>query len=456
MRSSLGVKAIFGSNAAPREKVAAALRCLILVTVFVMAWLQSAARSPGFDLVVAFGAAYVLITTFLPWSRMERRRSTLLMLSADIGLITALLYTQAGTSSEYYLLYYLPILHASVRLNFRDAVATCVLSAASYMLVGLLEGTGTEISTTVISRVLTFALSAGLLAAFFVLIAREQAAHERLKHNYQDAIQAKSDFLSRVSHEFRTPLTAIVGFSQLLYEHEDKLDADRQHDYLVIIRDQAQHLARMIEDMLDLVRIDESRLVLKRGSVSLQEAVEASKLLLEDPAARDRVTVAAEPRTPAAYADQNEIEQVTSRLLLAALAQSEEGTEVSVRIGPAADEEQVQLMIQASGMRANDDLLAPLFGPAMNSTSQKLSSGQALGLTVSRALIELHGGRIWVDEGPDGEGTICFSVPDFRAEETGPEVIVGVSSRESAEAGAEANDEADDSGRRPVGTEAHA
>jgi len=456
MRSSLGFKAMLGSRAAPREKIAAALRCLILVTVFAMAWVQSAARSPGFDLVIGFGAAYVLITTFLPWSRMDRRRATLMMLSADIGLITALLYTQAGTSSEYYLLYYLPILHASVRLNFRDAVATCVLSAASYMLVGLLEGTETEITTTVISRVLTFTLSAALLAAFFVLLAREHTAHERLKYNYQDAMQAKSDFLSRVSHEFRTPLTAIVGFTQLLYEHEDQLDADRQHDYLVIIRDQAQHLARMIEDMLDLVRIDEGRLVLRRGSISLQEAVESGKMLLEDPAARERVTVAAEPRTPAAYADRNEIEQVTSRLLLAALGQSEDGAEVSVRIGPAADEEQVQMMIQASGMRADDDILAPLFGPAMNSTSQKLSSGQALGLTVSRALIELHGGRIWVDEGSDGEATICFSVPDFRAEATGPEVIVGTSSQESAKAGAEANDEADDSGRRPVGAEAHA
>ena len=92
----------------------------------------------------------------------------------------------------------------------------------------------------------------------------------------------------------------------------------------------------------------------------------------------------------------------------------------------------------------------------MNSTSQKLSSGQALGLTVSRALIELHGGRIWVEEGSDGEATICFSVPDFRAEGTGPEVIVGALSRETAKAGAEANDEADDSGRRPIGAETHA
>jgi len=441
-------------RAMPREKLAAGLRCLILLTVFVMARAQVLPHSRSFDLVVSLGAAYVLVSTFVPWGRYDLRRAALVMLSLDILLITGLIYSQAGVYSEYYLLYYLPILHASVRLNFRDAIGTCLLSAASYFLIGLMQGADSTITLTVVQRVGTFAVSASVMAGFFVVLARDQRAYQRLNRYYEEAMQAKSEFLSRVSHEFRTPLTAIVGFSQLLYEHEASLDATRQREYLVIIREQSQHLARMIEDMLDLSRMDEGRLVLRRAALHLPEAVESALMLLDHPGDRERVSVSVEPRTRTAWADRNEVEQVLARLIHGALTLSEEPAQVSVRIGPAAEEEAVQVSIRVPSWEVSEEEITSLLGSPEISCLQGRSTGRSLGLVAARALIELHGGRIWVEESRDGEAGICFTLPAYQVKEPGPEVIAGLSG--AGPAGAEADGEGADRGRRPVRPEAHA
>jgi len=443
------------TQGAPREKVAAGLRCLILLTVFVMARAQATPHSHLLDAVVIAGAAYALLSSFVPWSRHDARRSTMTMLAIDVVLITMLIYADAGIYSNYYLLYFLPILHASLRLNFRDAVGTSALAAASYLLIGLLEGAGASVTTSVISRVLTFTLSASLMAGFFVMLAKEQTAYQQLNKHYEDAIRAKSEFLSKVSHEFRTPLTAIVGFSQLLYEHEDTLDPGRQREYLVIVREQSQHLARMIEDMLDLSRIDEGRLALKRDALQLADLVDAAFLVLDHPGDRERVEVSVEPRTRVVWADKNEMEQVMARLLHAALKLCGPTGTLSVRIGPAVEEDQVQVSIHILECEDSEDALAPLVDEAGASAMQRRTTSKGLGLAVTKALIELHGGRIWVDDNDDAGVMIAFVLPVCQPKATGPEVIVGMTAGADP-AGAEAYGEDHDRGRRPVRTEAHA
>jgi two-component system cell cycle sensor histidine kinase PleC len=454
MRFGRSSKALLPTKGRPRDRVAAGLRCLILVTVFAMARLQATPHSRLFDIVVVVGAIYVVVSSFLPLSRYDPRRSTMAMLAIDIMLITMLIYADSGIYSDYYLLYFLPILHASLRLNFRDAVGTSVLSAMSYLLIGLLEGTGSTVTTSVISRVLTFTLSASLMAGFFIMLSREQRAYQQLNKHYEDAIQAKTEFLSKVSHEFRTPLTAIVGFSQLLYEHKDELDPTRQQEYLVIVREQSQHLARMIEDMLDLSRIDEGRLVLKRDAVHLADTVDAALMLLDHPEDRERVEVSVEPKTRTVWADRNEMEQVMARLLHTALTLPDNSAPMRVQIGPAVEEDWVQVGLHISRLDEWDEALAPLTDSAETAAVRR-SNGKCLGLAVARALVELHGGRIWVEEGYDTGIAITFALPACQPKDTGPEVIVGVTSG-SDSAGAEANGEDHDRGRRPVRAKAHA
>ncbi len=456
MRARSNPGAGLSARVGSREKVAAGVRCLILLTVFMMARMQEGGRNAAFDIVVGAGGAYVLVTSFLPWARLDMRRITLAMLALDVVLITGLIYTQHGVRSEYYLLYYLPILHASVRLNFRDAVGTCLLSAASYLLVGILERPEATVTTTVVSRVLTFTLSAGLLAAFFVLLAREQRAYKQVTRHYQEAMEAKNEFLSRVSHEFRTPLTAIVGFSQLLYEHDKELDPERHQEYLGVVREQSQHLARMIEDMLDMTRIDDGRLALRQEPTRLTDVIESALALLDKPSDRERVQVVEEPSTPTVWADRNEMEQATSRLLYNALAFSEEGARVLVRIQPEGeDRKEVRVSVQAPGMDVGNEEMAPVFGPSAAVLTERPSSGNSLGLAVARALIEMHEGRIWVED-EDAQPAINFTLPSaaYRTERESPEVIIGSGARERAEANGEG--ESADSGRRSVGPEADA
>jgi len=453
MRPRSNVRAMLSPKRVPREKIAAALRALILITVFAMAWLQPEGRNAAFDMVVMIGAAYVLVTTFIPWSRCDARRTTLVMLAVDVILITALIYTQSGVRSEYYLLYYLPILHASVRLNLRDAAGTCVLAAASYLLVGILERPESAVTTTVISRVLTFTISAGLLAGFFLLLSRERHAFDRLTRHYQDATKAKSEFLSRVSHEFRTPLTAIVGFSQLLYEHEAELDPSRQHEYLTVIREQSQQLARMIEDMLDITRMDDGRMQLHQSAQKLPDLLDSAMMLLDNPSDRERVTVSIQPGTPMIWVDRSEMEQVLSRIIYNALALSEEGDKVTVSAGPpTGGSEEVKISVQAKGLKVGEEDLAVVFGPSAAVITEQPSSGRALGLAVARALVELHGGRIWVEDSRGEGAAISLTVPRYRTKEGQPDIIVGVAAPEGAEAYVEG--ESDDSGRRSVRTKA--
>jgi K+-sensing histidine kinase KdpD len=126
-----------------------------------------------------------------------------------------------------------------------------------------------------------------------------------------------------------------------------------------------------------------------------------------------------------------------------------------VRIGPAVAEDEVQVSIHIADCRDSEEALAVLMDDAGASAMQRRATSKGLGLAVSKALIELHGGRIWVDENYDTGVMIAFVLPVCQPKETGPEVIVGFASG-AGSAGAEANGEDHDRRRRPVRTEAHA
>jgi signal transduction histidine kinase len=281
---------------------------------------------------------------------------------------------------------------------------------------------------------------------------------DHLNKDYHDAMKAKSEFLSRVSHDFRTPLTAIVGFSQLLYEHESELDNTRKQEYLTVIREQSQHLARMIEDMLDVSRMRDGELSLHREATNLRDAVEAAAATLADSGYGNRVEVSVEPRTSPVWADRTELEQALDRLLHAVLAHCEDSAPVSVEVAPSEDRELVQVSIFAPGIDADSGGFATLAAPAEPEATRGASNGRTLGLTFARTLIELHGGRVWLDDNHHAGTAISFVLPAYRRQEAGPKVLVAAAARPQGGAteGAEADGEGNDSGRRSVRAEAHA
>ncbi|MGD8239674.1 MAG: hypothetical protein PVH68_14035, partial [Armatimonadota bacterium] len=162
------------------EKAAALARGLVLFTVFCMLEVELIAglRSKSFtDLLVGLGILYVVAGTWLELLDRIPARLQLPLLVVDVLLITGVVHLGGGLESEYYPLYYLPILQASVRLNVRDAVSTAVLAAGMYAVLGCTSGFDISIPTTAYLRVSTFAVSALFMAAFFALLMRETREH---------------------------------------------------------------------------------------------------------------------------------------------------------------------------------------------------------------------------------------------------------------------------------------
>jgi len=173
-------------------QIASVVRLVVLLTVAIMLRLRAPfAPLEPLDALLATGSVYVLITTFLP-RRALAERHTHILLAADIILISALVWCTGAMASEYYLLYYLPILHGATRLNFRDAITTSVLAAVSYMFIALATGPLVPVVMSSILRAGTFSASVIILAVFFAVLAREARANRLLSSRLQEALDSVS------------------------------------------------------------------------------------------------------------------------------------------------------------------------------------------------------------------------------------------------------------------------
>jgi signal transduction histidine kinase len=275
-------------------------------------------------------------------------------------------------------------------------------------------------------------LLVGALLALACVAARARRGRAAAEARYRKLQQDKHDFVAMVSHELRTPLTAVVGFSELLTDDDRPIAPDRQREYLRIVREQSRHLARTIEDAVDLARLEDGRLVTRPVRLGLQEAIEGALTLLDLPADRDRIDIAVAPDTPSVYADQTELEQVLDRLLYVALTRSARHSRVRIHAGSGADG-CAQLGVSAAGLDPGADLFAPLARTPEAGTLWKRGD-RYMGLSAARALLELYGGRIWIEQEGE-ETTIRFHLPAFAAPETAPPATapaLAVSAHETA------------------------
>jgi len=180
------------SSSVMTAQIASVMRLVVLLTVALMLRLRHpfGAFEPV-DGVLAVGSAYVIVTTFLP-GRVRRDRFMHLFLILDILLISGLIWYTGGTRSEYYLLYYLPILHGASRLNFRDAITTSVLAAVVYVFIAIAGGPLVPVMTTGMLRAATFGGSVVVLAVFFAALAQEARTNRMLTARLWEALESVS------------------------------------------------------------------------------------------------------------------------------------------------------------------------------------------------------------------------------------------------------------------------
>jgi len=231
------------------------------------------------------------------------------------------------------------------------------------------------------------------------------------------ASQHKSEFLANMSHELRTPLNAIIGFSEVLSERMFGELNEKQEEYLKDIYASGQHLLSLINDILDLSKIEAGRMELELTDFDLPMALENALMLVRERAGRRGMALHlnVDERLGQIQADERKIRQVVLNLLSNAIKFTPEGGRIEVAAAPRDGAVEVSVTDTGVGIAPEDqEVVFEEFRQV--GTADKKVEGTGLGLTLCRKFVELHGGRIWVKSELGMGSTFTFTLPVRRGE----------------------------------------
>jgi signal transduction histidine kinase len=234
----------------------------------------------------------------------------------------------------------------------------------------------------------------------------------RLYGELETASRHKSEFLANMSHELRTPLNAIIGFSQVLRQRLLGDDSTKQDEYLDDILSSGNHLLSLINEVLDLSKIEAGQVELELGDFSLREGLERGVVMVRERASRDGVQLSLEiaPDVEIVNGDERRFRQVVFNLLSNAVKFTPAGGSVVVAAVRREDTVQVSVTDTGPGIAPEDhDRIFEEFQQVGVGVGQR--EGTGLGLSLSKRLVELQGGRIWVESEPGRGSRFVFTVP---------------------------------------------
>jgi GAF domain-containing protein len=231
------------------------------------------------------------------------------------------------------------------------------------------------------------------------------------------ASQHKSEFLANMSHELRTPLNAVIGFSEVLTERMFGELNEKQDEYLRDIHASGQHLLSLINDILDLSKIEAGRMELEVTDFDLPLAIENAMTLVRERAARRSIALhtTVNEQLGQIQADERKIRQVLLNLLSNAIKFTPEGGRIHVEARSVNESIEVAVTDTGVGI-APEDQEAVFEEFRQVGTAEKKVEGTGLGLALSRKFIELHGGKIWVKSEVGTGSTFTFTIPVRRGE----------------------------------------
>jgi signal transduction histidine kinase/HAMP domain-containing protein len=229
----------------------------------------------------------------------------------------------------------------------------------------------------------------------------------------EEANQHKSEFLASVSHELRTPLNAIIGFSEVMLERLFGEVNEKQEEYLNDILSSGRHLLSLINDILDLAKIEAGRMELERGDFDLPQAIDNTLILVRERALRRGIALErwVDPRLGEISGDERKIKQVLLNLLSNAVKFTPEGGRIEVRAVLADGTAEVSVSDTGVGIAPEDhEAVFEEFRQVGTDYARK-HEGTGLGLALARRFVELHGGRIWVKSQVGHGSTFTFAIP---------------------------------------------
>jgi len=228
----------------------------------------------------------------------------------------------------------------------------------------------------------------------------------------------KSEFLANMSHELRTPLNAIIGFSEVLSQKMfGELTAD-QEEFVKDIHESGKHLLALINDILDLSKVEAGRMELDTSEFDLPSAIDNAMTLVKERATRQGARLAAtiDPRLVDFRADERKFKQIMLNLLSNAVKFTPAGGQIHV--GAKAVEGGVQIAITDTGVGIAPEDHEAVFEEfrQVGKDYTRKAEGTGLGLALVKKFVKLHGGRIWLESVPQQGSTFTFYLPDARAE----------------------------------------
>jgi len=223
----------------------------------------------------------------------------------------------------------------------------------------------------------------------------------------------KSDFLANMSHELRTPLNAIIGFSEAMMEKMFGELNDKQLEYQKDIHESGKHLLSLINDILDLSKIEAGRMELELSSFHLPTAISNAVTLIRERAQRNGITLGVDidPRLGDFQADERKVKQILLNLLSNAVKFTHDGGRVD--LSAIMDTDKVEIAVKDTGVGIAPEDQGLLFEEfkQLGKDSSRKAEGTGLGLALTKRLVELHGGQILVDSAVGKGSTFRVLLP---------------------------------------------
>lgn len=219
--------------------------------------------------------------------------------------------------------------------------------------------------------------------------------------------QMKSDFISLVSHELRTPLTSIIGFVSFILDGKAGAINNRQRNSLVRVQRQSKRLAALINDLLDISRIESGRIQIKQEPISILEIV-AQRIEEIRPQADEKsiqLDLTTPESVPQMFGDEARLGQVFTNLIGNAIKFTPNNGEVNVKIQVGGNLLHVEVIDTGPGIPAEERQKVFDKFYQLSDISTRQQGGSGLGLSIAKSIVEAHGGTLWIDDGNQGKGS---------------------------------------------------
>jgi len=305
-------------------------------------------------------------------------------------------------------LYGIPVLIAAHRLSPRDVGAIAALVTFVNIISGLGEGTPPEVVLLYSAGLILTASLAVSLAWQRQISARHAQEAERQASAVELAHQRMQIFLGMVTHDLRNPLAAVLGYLQILNRPALQLAPERQRQVLLSIEVAANQMRRLVNDLRDAGTIGADRFAIRAAPADLVKVARRVLDLYQTAANGHRLVLDAPDRLEGAWDDER-VSQLLANLISNAIKYSPGGGEVRVTVRQAAGEAVVRVSDHGPGLSCAQ--IGQLFQPFTRLYHDRDVQGTGLGLYISKAIAEAHGGRIWVESEPGRGSTFIVALP---------------------------------------------